>query len=145
MTIKETLSWVICSNWPLVIIESDCLVDVQAIKSKMPIKTHFGGIVENCRKYLKDNNNIQLYFIKRSVNMVAHELARVSYSYPDRNFHRSWLINIGSTFSSKKEDKKQNEQMKRAKMKFTPHPHTSFSNWIEPVFFLLVFFPKSQG
>ncbi|XP_074377941.1 uncharacterized protein LOC141719459 [Apium graveolens] len=88
IAIKEALSWCMCSSWSSVIIESDCLVVVQAIRSSTPMLSHFGGVIEECRKVLKENNNFQLYFIKRSANMAAHELARASYSFPDRIFDR---------------------------------------------------------
>lgn len=38
-----------------------------------------------------DLNTVKLFFIKRSANMVAHELARASYSFPDRVFDRSFV------------------------------------------------------
>lgn len=37
-----------------------------------------------CRVLLGELNNFKLYFIKRSVNMSAHELAHVAHMYPDR-------------------------------------------------------------
>lgn len=38
-------------------------------------------------------NNVELYFIKRSANMAANELARASHIYPDRSFDR-WSVPI---------------------------------------------------
>lgn len=38
-------------------------------------------------------NNIELLFVKRSANMVAHTLARESYALPGRSFNR-WSVPI---------------------------------------------------
>lgn len=89
MAIKEALSWMKNKTWQNIIVESDCLVAVQAVRSKVPMISPFGLIVEECRKMLQDQNTVSLSFIKRSANMVAHELARASYSFSDRSFDRS--------------------------------------------------------
>lgn len=91
VAIKEALSWIKSVRWPTVVIESDCLVAVQAIRSKTPMRSPFGVIVEECRRHIFELNNIQLYFIKRYANMAAHELARVSYTYLDHSFDRSYV------------------------------------------------------
>lgn len=49
----------------------------------------FGRIVEDCREMIRKYNTIEVFFVKRSANIVAHELARVAYSFPDRVFDRS--------------------------------------------------------
>lgn len=52
-------------------------------------------MIVECRKLVKDLNNVELYFVKRSANMVAHELARVAHMYPDRVFDWSSVpINV---------------------------------------------------
>lgn len=51
----------------------------------------YGCIIEDCRKMLQELNTMSLLFIKRSANIAAHELARVSYSYPDRVFDKSFV------------------------------------------------------
>ncbi|XP_074363465.1 uncharacterized protein LOC141704019 [Apium graveolens] len=73
-------------GWQGVIVESDFLVAVQAIRSKAPMVSPFGRVIEACRAMLRDLNTVSLFFIKRSANVAAHELARVSYSFPDRVF-----------------------------------------------------------
>ncbi|XP_074324391.1 uncharacterized protein LOC141661307 [Apium graveolens] len=86
LTIKEALSWIDRMQWPQTILESDCLVAVQAIRSNTPMRSYFGGIIEECRSMLKRLHKVSLFFVKRSANMVAHQLARESYNYPDRSF-----------------------------------------------------------
>lgn len=77
------------------IIESDCLVVVQMIRSATPMRSRLGKVIEECRSLIIDFNNVRLYFIRRSVNMSTHELAHVAHIYPDRVFDwRSVPINV---------------------------------------------------
>lgn len=71
--------------------ESDCLVVVQAIRSNISMRSRFGQDIETCCKDIDDLNKFYLYFIKLSVNMVAHQLARTSYKFPDCIFDRGHL------------------------------------------------------
>ena len=89
LAIKEALSWIKSQAWQEVVIESDCLAAVQAVRSKVRMRSPYGRIIEDCRRLLENQNTVSLLFIKRSANMAAHELARVSYSFPDRVFDRS--------------------------------------------------------
>lgn len=41
MAVKEALSWVKDKQWREVVIETDCLVVVQAIRSKVPMTSPF--------------------------------------------------------------------------------------------------------
>lgn len=69
-----------------IIVESDCLVVVQMIRSTTPMRSHFGKVIVDCRDLIRELNNIKLYFIKRTANMPSHELAHVAHMYPDRFF-----------------------------------------------------------
>lgn len=89
IAVKEALSWIMQMKWPKVILESDCLIVIQAIRSKTPMRSRFGEIIAECRRHLQCLNNVELFFVKRFANAVAHELARAAYSYPDRIFDRS--------------------------------------------------------
>ena len=51
----------------------------------------FGPVIEDFRDMIRKYNTIEVFFVKRSANMVAHKLARASYSYPDRVFDRSFV------------------------------------------------------
>lgn len=86
MTVKEALNWAKQMKWNNIVIEQDCLVVVQMIRSKTPLRSRVGKIVDECREMIYSGNNVKLYFIKQSANMSAHELARVSHMYPDRMF-----------------------------------------------------------
>ena len=73
-------------EWYAATVESDCQVTIQLIRSSVPMRSRLGKVVEDCREFLRNYNNVKLYFIKRSANMSAHELAHVSHMYPDRTF-----------------------------------------------------------
>lgn len=89
IAIKEALSWIKDERWEHVEVESDSLGTVQAIRSKVPMLSPFGQLVEGCRRSLKELNKVSLFYIRRSANMAAHELSRASYSFPDRVFDGS--------------------------------------------------------
>ncbi|XP_074322710.1 uncharacterized protein LOC141659683 [Apium graveolens] len=58
------------------------------VRSRVQMRSPSGQVIESCRRILRRRNNIVLHFINRSTNNVAHQLARVAYLYPDRNFDR---------------------------------------------------------
>ncbi|KAL8098499.1 hypothetical protein AgCh_031317 [Apium graveolens] len=89
IAVKEALSWVKELPGANFVIESDCLVVVQLIRSATPMRSRIGQIIEECRRSLQELNNVKLYFVKRSANMSAHELAHVAHIYPDRIFEWS--------------------------------------------------------
>lgn len=80
LAMKEALSWSKDWPWQKIIIESDCLGVVQSIRSSVPMTSPFGLRVMEYRRMLQDQKTVSLLFIKWSANMVAHALARVSYS-----------------------------------------------------------------
>ncbi|KAL8136154.1 hypothetical protein AgCh_010667 [Apium graveolens] len=86
LAIKEALSWIKTMEWNVVTIESDCLVVVQMIRSSAPMRSRLGQVIQECKEIIREANNLKLYFIKRSANMPAHELAHVAHMYPDRIF-----------------------------------------------------------
>ncbi|KAL8120232.1 hypothetical protein AgCh_017395 [Apium graveolens] len=89
LAIKEALSWLKQQQWEEVQPESDCLVAVQAINSKVCMISPFGSVVEECSSLIRNLNKIILSFVRRSANMAAHFLAKESCSYPGRVISRS--------------------------------------------------------
>ncbi|XP_074374166.1 uncharacterized protein LOC141714552 [Apium graveolens] len=87
MAIKEVLTREKQIEWREVIIESDCLVVIQMIRSVAPMRSRLGMVVEDGREIVRQSNNNKLVFVKRSANIPAHELAHVSYMYPDCIFY----------------------------------------------------------
>ncbi|XP_060965674.1 uncharacterized protein LOC133034579 [Cannabis sativa] len=76
--IKEVLSWLKTKTWPSVIVETDCLVAVQAIHSSVCLPSYFGFLVSDCKNLLDELSNVSLIFVKRTANKAAHFLARSS-------------------------------------------------------------------
>ncbi|KAL8110477.1 hypothetical protein AgCh_026260 [Apium graveolens] len=48
--IKEALSWCDQVQGERIIVETDCLAAAQAIRSSCPMSSHFGLVVEECRR-----------------------------------------------------------------------------------------------
>ncbi|KAL8113726.1 hypothetical protein AgCh_020862 [Apium graveolens] len=101
LAIKEALSWT--KDWmeKTITIESDCLVVIQLIRSATSLRSRLGKVIMKCRTLVRELNNVRLYFIKRFVNMSAHELAHVSHMYPDRVFDWGSIpVNVKSCISN---------------------------------------------
>ncbi|KAM6569080.1 hypothetical protein CsatB_017065 [Cannabis sativa] len=79
--IKEALSWIKTKNWVHVVVETDSLVTVQAIRSSQTMGSTFGLIIQDCRSALLSLPNVNLCFVKRSANRAAHYVARQSRFY----------------------------------------------------------------
>lgn len=61
MAVKEALSWAKAKGRREAVVESDCLGVVQAIRSKVTMRSPFGFIVAECRSLLVELN-IKLFF-----------------------------------------------------------------------------------
>ncbi|XP_060961042.1 uncharacterized protein LOC133031536 [Cannabis sativa] len=92
--IKEALSWVKQKDLRKVVIETDSLTVVQALRSSIPMVSHFGSIISDCKMLLNDLRDVYINFIRRSANNVAHFLARVSYLVADRIIRVVMLLQI---------------------------------------------------
>lgn len=88
IAVKEALSWSQLNKWKEVVLESDCLAVVQAVRSSVNMVSPFGQVIKECREMLKILN-IAVFHIKRSANEAAHFLARESSSFPGRVFDGS--------------------------------------------------------
>ncbi|XP_074343002.1 uncharacterized protein LOC141680775 [Apium graveolens] len=88
MAFKEALSWTDRRGWHDAVIESDCLRMVQVVRSCVLMRSYFGWIIEECRCILQRLNKVKLSFVKRSANMVAHQLEKESYFLSGRTFDR---------------------------------------------------------
>ena len=83
--IKEALGWIKRKNWSNVEVESDCLVVIQSIRSKVEMPSYFGRIILDCKRYLSElqSKNISVKFIRRSANALAHCLAKATSTVSD--------------------------------------------------------------
>lgn len=86
VALKEVLSWLKLQDPKQYQVETDCLVLVQAINSPVILRSPFGMVVRECKESLDSWRDIDLHFVKRSANQVAHKIARASRLYADRVF-----------------------------------------------------------
>uniref|UniRef100_A0A803PF85 RNase H type-1 domain-containing protein n=1 Tax=Cannabis sativa TaxID=3483 RepID=A0A803PF85_CANSA len=85
--VKEALSWIKLRDWQQVLVETDCMGVVQALKSSLDMVSLFGCVINDCNKLLSELRNVSVFFVKRSGNKVAHAFAKASLLYPDCIFH----------------------------------------------------------
>uniref|UniRef100_A0A803Q3U1 RNase H type-1 domain-containing protein n=1 Tax=Cannabis sativa TaxID=3483 RepID=A0A803Q3U1_CANSA len=90
MRVREALSWIKGHHWQSVSLETDCLLVVQALRVTFSIISLFGHVIDDCKHLLVLLRNISVIFVKRSVNMVAHNFAKAAILYPDCRF--SWSL-----------------------------------------------------
>ncbi|KAM6558702.1 hypothetical protein CsatA_027941 [Cannabis sativa] len=79
--IKEALSWIKKKEDQVVqgvIVETDCLVALQALHTSIRMPSLFGLLVSECHEILYNLQNVEICFVKRSANRVAHCVARNS-------------------------------------------------------------------
>ncbi|XP_062093901.1 uncharacterized protein LOC133799929 [Humulus lupulus] len=84
MGFREALSWIKKYNWPRVILESDCLLVIQALRSNVSMLSYFGDVISECKTIWNSSNNVSCMFVKRSANKAAHAIAKAFYSPADR-------------------------------------------------------------
>ncbi|KAM6600456.1 hypothetical protein CsatA_020065 [Cannabis sativa] len=84
--IKEALSWIKDKSWGRIVLESDCLLAVQAIHTNVALPSTFGMLVQDCQHLLSQMSHISLCFVKRSANKAAHFFALNSCYLSDRFF-----------------------------------------------------------
>lgn len=91
MGIKEALSWVKAQGMQNVVLESDCFVGIQAIRSSIHLSSYFGRLVIDCRMLLSDlkSSNVSLQFVKHSANSVADFLAQATGETAERVWNGS--------------------------------------------------------
>lgn len=86
LAFKEALSWIKSKQWHNVLIETDCLKVVQALRSSLTFTSPLGLVIADCKQLMQGIANAAFCFIKRSANRVAHCLARQSIFLSDRSF-----------------------------------------------------------
>uniref|UniRef100_A0A803PJ09 Reverse transcriptase domain-containing protein n=1 Tax=Cannabis sativa TaxID=3483 RepID=A0A803PJ09_CANSA len=87
--VREALSWTKENAWQRVVIETNCLVVIQAIRSSVQMISPFGQVISHCKQLIIDLPFVSVLFVKRSANVVAHNFARASILFPGRRFGRT--------------------------------------------------------
>lgn len=88
LAFREALSWLKKLNTQNVYVELDNLNVVEAICNQSRDDSYFGSIIADCSMILKDLRSIYVYFIRRSSNLAAHAVTRVTSSISD---HEKWF------------------------------------------------------
>lgn len=86
MGLKEALGWVKDQVWQQVVIETDSLITVQAVRNELKLNSVFGLLVLDCQCLLYSSKIVSLVLIRLPANRVAHYVARDSRVLPDRCF-----------------------------------------------------------
>ncbi|KAM6549548.1 hypothetical protein CsatB_021224 [Cannabis sativa] len=86
--VREALSWIKNRNWPRVVVETDCLTVVQALRSSVHMISLFGQIINECKQLMLELSHVSVFFVKRSANVVAHSFARASH------FHSGCIFDL---------------------------------------------------
>uniref|UniRef100_A0A803NGW7 RNase H type-1 domain-containing protein n=1 Tax=Cannabis sativa TaxID=3483 RepID=A0A803NGW7_CANSA len=60
MALKEVLSWLKCVFSGVIIVKSNCLVLVQAIRNSNMLSSTFGGVVKDCKQLLSSFKDVSL-------------------------------------------------------------------------------------
>ena len=76
LSFREALSWLKEVGMSLVLLESNALIVINAIKHCKVDDACFGFIIADCISLSKEILNCSISFVRRSVNQVAHVLAR---------------------------------------------------------------------
>lgn len=77
--VREALSWIkeMHLQNTRVIIETDSLLTVQAIKSKEQNYLEVGAVIDDCKLQLQHLTEARIHFTRKQANRVAHEIARI--------------------------------------------------------------------
>ena len=86
MEFREALSWIKAHNWSSIIVETNCLLVIKALRSNVSVLSYFGDVILECKSMWNGSNNISYSFVKQSANNAAHAIAKASYSPADRIF-----------------------------------------------------------
>lgn len=74
MGVKEALSWIKRKTWQRVIVETDGLIVVQAIRSPVSMLSYFGNVIGDCRNMLKKMHDVAIVFISNKLFIILLQL-----------------------------------------------------------------------
>ncbi|PRQ31754.1 putative ribonuclease H-like domain-containing protein [Rosa chinensis] len=72
------------------VVESDCLLAVQAINLTVGELSSLSALITDLQSLLAATTEVELYFVPRQANVVAHRLASCSY---ESNINVDWFVN----------------------------------------------------
>ncbi|XP_073154078.1 uncharacterized protein [Henckelia pumila] len=83
LAIREALKWIKDLNLTNVIVESDALIVVDALRTWFSDVSSLGLILEDCSLLASELHSCSFSFVRRSANQSAHSLARSTGSLSD--------------------------------------------------------------
>ncbi|KAM6569719.1 hypothetical protein CsatB_017704 [Cannabis sativa] len=89
LSVKEALSWIKRNSKSNVILETNCILVVQAILSSVSMPSIFSLFVKDCQVILSSLCNVFIGHVKRSANKAAHCMARGACYWSGRLFSES--------------------------------------------------------
>lgn len=87
--VLKALSWVKDMSSQNIVIESDALLVVNALKNNLIYQLEVGSTLEACQTKLREHSSIKIKHIKKLANRAAHIMARVSCTLNGCNVFRS--------------------------------------------------------
>ena len=78
MGVWEALSWIKRRKWVQIVIETNSLLVVQALRSSLSIDSYFGWIIDEGKVLWKDLIFVLIIFVKHYANGTAHALTKTS-------------------------------------------------------------------
>ena len=86
--VREALSWLKDHNFNNIIIEMDAKQVFDSIKGPSG-SSAFHAIIDDCKTLINEISCVKISFIRRSVNQVAHSIAKASASISGS---KEWLV-----------------------------------------------------
>ncbi|XP_073128662.1 uncharacterized protein [Henckelia pumila] len=84
LSIREALTWFKDLSYSDIVLESDALTLIEALKNRSPDDFYVGLIIEDARFLALELNSCSFAFVRRSANQAAHSLARAAGSLSGR-------------------------------------------------------------
>ncbi|XP_062104835.1 uncharacterized protein LOC133816262 [Humulus lupulus] len=94
MGVREALSWIKRKNWVQVLLETDSILVVQALRSSCSLPSYFGRVIDECKELLNNMSSVLINFVKRSANGAAHALAKESSFVAERSLFQEDMSSL---------------------------------------------------
>jgi ribonuclease HI len=82
--ISEALIWIKTLNLQKVIIETDAKILTTALEKKLFPRTNWGNVMQKVSRDLASLESVSVSWVNRKGNQVAHNLARLAITEPNR-------------------------------------------------------------
>ncbi|KAK6116072.1 hypothetical protein DH2020_008341 [Rehmannia glutinosa] len=97
ISVREALSWLHDLGIRQVVVETDAKYVVDSLTSHEFGISEYDFVIQECRAFLQSEPEVSAKFVRRNANMVAHELAKGSFSFDSPsvwNFPPLCIVNL---------------------------------------------------